>query len=351
VVAFVALVFSGFGVRPESARVQGPPAVTPAQPAQFEAASVRLCDPDNLPPLPPGTRGGGANSVLSTPGRFYALCVTPATLIRAAYGYRAVGVEALLPDGLPGRGGRANLRGSFGVVGSLGVEDGLRIRGGPDWVRNERYTIEAVASGTPDAATMSGPMLRVLLEVRFKLKTHVETEQTGAYELVVAPGGLKIKAVTSGSCDMPPARPGVPLLNGRPRVESPPANVAVVRSAAKPPCGVSNGPNGPNWVSVGGEATLGELTQMLRVRMGVGVGVTDTTGVTDKFNWDLESAVDENAPGQPAPFWTGGAADRDVPRAPTIFDALEQQLGLRLVPVQVPREYLVIDSIQRPTAN
>jgi uncharacterized protein (TIGR03435 family) len=40
-----------------------------------------------------------------------------------------------------------------------------------------------------------------------------------------------------------------------------------------------------------------------------------------------------------------------VPRAPTIFDALEQQLGLRLEPVQVPREYLVIDAIERPGRN
>jgi uncharacterized protein (TIGR03435 family) len=40
-----------------------------------------------------------------------------------------------------------------------------------------------------------------------------------------------------------------------------------------------------------------------------------------------------------------------IARAPTIFDALEQQLGLRLEPVQVPREYLVIDSIERPGPN
>jgi uncharacterized protein (TIGR03435 family) len=41
----------------------------------------------------------------------------------------------------------------------------------------------------------------------------------------------------------------------------------------------------------------------------------------------------------------------NVARAPAIFDALEQQLGLRLEPVQVPREYLVIDAIERPGPN
>ena len=330
----------------------------PASAVEFEEASIRACDPDNLPPLPQGTRGGGANSVLATPGRWYALCLTPATMIRLAYGYRAVNVEALLPDGpllpngqQPPRGGRAPLRGRFGVVGSLGMEDGSRIRGGPDWVRKEQFTIEAVASGTPDSATMSGPMLRALLERRFKLKTHVETEQTKAFNLVVAPGGLKIKPVASGACEVPPPNPGRPLLNGMPQLVVRPPNVAAVRSAAKPPCGLANGPNGPNWVSVGGEAALGALTQMLRMRMPRGVGITDKTGVTGLFNWDLEFATDANAPGQGdgGSFWTESPAD--APRAPTVFEALEQQLGLRLEPVLVPREFLVIDSIERPGAN
>jgi len=113
------------------------------------------------------------------------------------------------------------------------------------------------------------------------------------------------------------------------------------------------GPNGPNWVTLAGEETFGRLTQMLRDYLGRavrGIGVTDKTGITDKFNWDLEYAVDANA----GPGSTSGiipVADANVPRAPTIFDALEQQLGLRLEPTQVPREYLVIDSIERPGPN
>ena len=68
-------------------------------------------------------------------------------------------------------------------------------RGGPDWVRAEPYTIEAVAGGAADAETMRGPMLRALLESRFKLKAHIETEQVPAFALTVAPGGLKMKPV------------------------------------------------------------------------------------------------------------------------------------------------------------
>lgn len=326
---------------------------------EFEEASVRECDPDNLPPSLIGARGGGANSVMMTPGRYYALCVTPATLIRTSHGYRAVGVEALLPDGLPRRGGRAPIRGQFGVVGSLGAEDGLRVRGGPDWVRNERFTIEAVASGTPDAATMSGPMLRALFERRFKLKTHVETEQTLAYNLVVAPGGLKIKPVPAGSCEVPPQAGSPPsrfrgnetntiLVNGMPLPI--PRPLTELRRAAKPSCAELEGPNGPNWVMLAGEATFGELTQFLRARLGNGIGVTDKTGISDKFNWDLEVAVDANA----RPGSTSGIipdADANVPRAPTIFVALEEQLGLRLEPARAPREFIVIDQVERPSAN
>jgi uncharacterized protein (TIGR03435 family) len=327
---------------PEQAAAAGP---------EFEEASIRECDPDNLPPSPVGARGGGANSVMMTPGRYYALCVTPATLIRMAHGYRAVEIEALLPDGLPGRrGGRAPLRGQFGVVGSVGAESGQRVRGGPDWVRTERYTIEAVANDAATTDAMSGPMLRALFERRFKLKMHVETEQTPAYNLVVAPGGLKIKPVTSGACEMPPAgAPGAPLVNGMPQQK--PRPVAEERSRAKPTCGISNGPNGPNWVSIGGASTFGALTQVLRTALGNGIGVTDKTGVTDTFNWDLEVAVDANSPRPLAGLLLGPPDAASVPKAPTIFDALQEQLGLRLEPVTVPREFLVIDSIERPSPN
>ena len=103
-----------------------------------------------------------------------------------------------------------------------------------------------------------------------------------------------------------------------------------------------------------GESRLGDkcaLTQVLRGRLGNGIGVTDKTGIADKFNWDLESAVDANAgPGNTSGILPDAAA-ANVPRAPTIFVALEEQLGLRLEPVQVPREYLVIDAIERPGPN
>jgi hypothetical protein len=124
---------------------------------EFEEASIRQCDPDNLPPTPEGMRGGGVNSFQMTPGRTHALCMTLATLIRTAYFYSPADIEVFAGNGR-GRGM------AFNNVYGLGVEDGIRVRGGPDWVRKDRYSIEAIAQGPSDAATMQGPMLRALLE-------------------------------------------------------------------------------------------------------------------------------------------------------------------------------------------
>ena len=347
-----------------------------AQPA-FEEASIRECDPDNLPPTPAGARGGGANSFQMTPGRTYALCMTLATLIRTAYGYGPAALEFLNAGRLGGGRGM-----SFNIVYGLGVEDGLRVRGGPDWVRSERYTIEAVAEGAADAETMRGPMLRSLIERRFQLKTHIETEQMPAWTLTIASSGLKIKPVETdavdrsgfvnttvkdgGACELQPTvgrgqplivRPAQPGERQPPPTSTPGQPVTIlfrnfvdVRRGEKPTCGMSMQRNGPNQVIVAGGTTLEALGRSLASPLG-GVIVTDKTGNTDKFNIVLEFVRDENTPGpsfltpnQPEP-------SSDVPRGQTIFAALEEQLGLRLEPARVPREFIVIDTVERPSPN
>ena len=114
---------------------------------EFEEASVRPCDPDNPPAGGGGRGGGGPNSLYMTPGRLYVLCMTPATLIRTAYGYRSVDQEVelgwLMTPEAPGRHEPI----AAGVVYGAPTEDGQRVRGGPHWVLTERYTIEAVAEG------------------------------------------------------------------------------------------------------------------------------------------------------------------------------------------------------------
>jgi uncharacterized protein (TIGR03435 family) len=290
-----------------------------------------------------------------TPGRTYALCMTVATLVRTAYNYGPMAFDFSRPIGSKGIGpvGRGLV---LNAVFGLGMEDGLRVRGGPDWVRTEPYTIEAVAGGTPDAETMRGPMLLALLESRFKLKAHIETEQVPAFALTVAPGGPKMKAVqasgispegfiektvSTDACEPGPP-PDVPAI----RIARSPAEV---RGGAKPSCGLTQSLNGPNFVMVGGAAGIPMLARQLGGRLG-NVRVIDRTGISGLFNFILEFVIDENTPGQV--FASQRAEDpAAVPRGQTIFAALEQQLGLRLEPARAPREFIVIDQIERPGPN
>jgi bla regulator protein BlaR1 len=324
---------SSQGTKPQPEKpVTASPAPATVEP-EFEEASIKPCDPNNLPPTPEGMRGGGANSFQMTPGRAHALCMTLATLIRTAYGYAPAEIEVF-----SGRGRGLGM--AFNNVYGLGVEDGVRVRRGPDWIRNERYTIEAAAQGPSDAATMQGPMLRALLERRFQLKTHIETEQVPAFALTVAKGGFKIKPVQEDACERRPTPPpGVPNLV-RPR------SFADVRRGEKPSCGFFADQNGPNMVIVAGGTTLGNLSLL---GGSLNAQVLDKTGITDKFNFVLEFVIDENTPGRL--FRTQDTEQSDIPRGANIFTALQEQLGLRLEPTKAPREFLVIDHVERLSPN
>lgn len=323
------------------------PVATPRQSAaadgqaassEFEEESIRKCDPDNLPPLPAGARGGGANSFYMTPGRTYALCMTLATLVRTAYGYGPMDLDYRKPEGTRGLGpdGRGM---NVNIPYGLGVEDGRRVRGAPDWVLSERYTIEAVAGGSPNAETMRGPMLQALLVKRFRLKAHIESEQAPAFTLKQARGGIKIKPAESGACEpMPPGDPSAV-----------PRRFDAVRRGEKPSCGFTSQPNGPNHVVVAGDVALSTLAQWLGGPLG-DLQVTDQTGRTDKYNFVLEFVWDGNTPGRrrvlPPPGDHSGIAP-----APTIYVALEEQLGLSLEPAKASREFIVIDHVERPGPN
>jgi uncharacterized protein (TIGR03435 family) len=366
------------------AGAQTPGAKTAA--LEFEEASVRPCDPDNLPAAAGGGRGGGGpNAVYMTPGRFYALCMTPATLIRTAYGYRSWNQEIemwFMSDIVPG--GRTFSLIGTGSVYNTGVEDGRRVRGGPDWMRTEAYTIEAVAGDMPadqdacgpassggrasqlpnqprppglcysaNAASMSGPMLRALLERRFGLKAHIVTEQTPAYSLVVAPGGLKMK---EGVCtnDAPRARGMDEATFARWMMDLVRRNLDAARrgDATTGLCGFGIADNGPNRVFVSAGAGMPPLQGILEAP------VTDRTGIpnTRRFNYALEFLLDERTKTNPygaiaSPLLQIAADASSVQPAPNLFTAVEQQLGLRLEPSQVTREYIVIDAIRRPEPN
>jgi len=216
---------------------------------------------------------------------------------------------------------------------------------------------------------MSGPMLRALLERRFGLKAHIVTEQATAYNLVIAPGGLKMK---EGTCtatgevffDVPGAQGDA--ARSRRTVDVARRNLDAARrgDATTGLCGTGIAYNGPNRVIVGaGTAGDGRVTGesgFSRLLRGIlGAPVTDRTGIPNekRFNYALEFLRDEQTKNPfsrnvPAEVDMQIAADpSSVPPAPNLFTALEQQLGLRLEPVQVPRDSIVIDAIRRLDPN
>lgn len=71
--------------------------------------------------------------------------------------------------------------------------------------------------------------------------------------------------------------------------------------------------------------------------------VVDKTGVTGKFDFHLEFAADQATPGL--------VAEAGDPGGPSIFTAVQEQLGLKLEPTKGPGEFLVIEHVEKPSEN
>jgi bla regulator protein BlaR1 len=203
------------------------------------------------------------------------------------------------------------------------------IEGGPDWIRSELYDINAKAEGNPNAEMMQGPMLQALLEDRFQLKIHRETREVPVYSLTVAQNGSKLKPFSEGSCAPMPLTVPKPAL-------APGQQYCKVNVSMRPAVDAQG-------------STLAEFSQLLTLVLDR--PVIDKTGITGKFDIHLEFAPDAATP----KFLPGGELARPAgtasdPAGASIFTAI-QQLGLKLEPTAGPREFLVIDHVDRPTEN
>ena len=204
-----------------------------------------------------------------------------------------------------------------------------RVVGGPAWVQSARYDITATAA-REFRPTPPGPpaemllMVRALLEDRFKLKVHREPRELPAYELVVIRPGAAGLRKSDVDCD---------ALFAAGQVTRPVAGI-------RPQCGISNGPVGPTGDTglIAGGFSMSQFAQFLQR---VGRPVIDKTGLTGRYDFDLAFAP-------MAPSTPDTPPD---PARPTMFIALEDQLGLKLQSTNGPLDVIVIDSVEPPVPD
>jgi uncharacterized protein (TIGR03435 family) len=197
----------------------------------------------------------------------------------------------------------------------------------------DRYDIEATADGATPVNQIYGVMLQALLEERFALKVHRETRDLPIYNLIIAKRGLKM-ASAKGDCVVSPADGGPPLppSQGRP--------VVPIFFCNHP----STGARGYNRTLEGKGITLKAFAESLS-RTELKRTVVDKTGLAGVFDVTLNW---ETYPSNPLFDGLGGPPASEPGAGPSLFTAIEEQLGLRLQSGRGPDEVLVIDRMEKP---
>lgn len=194
----------------------------------------------------------------------------------------------------------------------------------PDWVKNERFAIEATAPphATKDQYRL---MLQSLLADRFALKLHFEQQD----QPVLAMQLIK------------PGKPGprlIPHAQGQPCDQAPTPDTFPTECYSQAAQPVKDG----LWESGSRASTLARLAEFVSISASslgeISLRVVDRTGLTGLWDYTIEAAPANQASDAPS---TG----------PTMLEALEEQLGLKLKPAHAIVSVLVIDHLARPTEN
>lgn len=236
-----------------------------------------------------------------------------------------------VPRGGPGTNDPGRMRYSYmSVKNLLMTAYGMKNYqiSGPAWIESQVYDIEArvPAGATKEQAAV---MLQNLLADRFQLKLHRETKEVPIYNLVAGKKGSKLQPYEEGKPfafhlpDEPEIRPGQLMMTmnaGKRRVEA-------------------------------RKQSVQSLADMLAAE--AGRPVLNKTGMNGDIDYALEfqPSGQNRAPAAPPPdvLVTGAAHDDD---SPSIFTAVQEQLGLRLEPGKGPIETLIVDSGEKvPTEN
>jgi len=191
-----------------------------------------------------------------------------------------------------------------------------QIIGAPDWFGTDQFDVDAVpdVEGRPNLKQLRMVIQKLLAE-RFKLTFHHEQRELSAYIVTVGPGGPKFKVTTSAPND-PPAFlfRGLGDLNVR--------NMSMREFADGMQSAVMDKP------------------------------VIDQTGLTEKYDFNLKWTPDDS---QFAQFRGSGPAPpppaEDPNAPPSLYTAVQEQIGLKMGPGKAPDDVIVIDHVDKPSAN
>jgi uncharacterized protein (TIGR03435 family) len=201
------------------------------------------------------------------------------------------------------------------VMNAYGIQF-AQLAGAPDWLSSDIWTVDARAEGNPTRDVLM-LMLQSLLEERFHLQAHRESRETAVYALTVARNGPKMSSGKQEGCATP-----VP---GQPEPVAPPCGRVRISMSAQ---GV---------LLEGGSARVSELARVLAIPLDR--PVVDRTGLGDAYDIHLQFKKDDTV-----------AAPVDEAEA-GIFTAIQEQLGLKLTTAKAPFDVVVIDKVERPSAN
>jgi len=211
---------------------------------------------------------------------------------------------------LPGGTGYTAQNAPFKLMMSLMYKVPMRqILGGPDWINTDRFDIEARTDHSSSVDDLHA-MFQNLLSDRFNLRFHKELKQGPVYVLTVDKSGLKMKPDGIGQAL------GIPIV-----------------------------PN-PGGGFTGTRVPMQYLSWWLGQQLqNDGRPVVDHTGLSQSYDFTLSFAP------QLPPNVSRDNLPQEMQDLPSIFEAVQQQLGLKLEPQKGPVEYYVIDDVEKPSAN
>jgi len=253
----------------------------------FDAVSVKV-----------NTGGGGPTRVATLPTRFSAVNATLHMLVRYAFN---------VPD--------------------------YRLSGGPAWMDSDRFDIEG-AAGRTAAFDEIRAMTRTALEERFKLRSHVEKRDQPIFVLSVARRDGKLGEQMKPATDE--CKPLTPPSGFPPPPPPPPGGV---------PAGASRCPSILSPFAISGRK-LGMALLVTTLSSSLNRHIVDQTNLTGTFDLDLHWLPDQ------LPQTPPGAPPMPIDSSwPPLSTALQDQLGLKLESQRGPVDVLVIDSVEKPTAD